>query len=364
MSENDAFLSIADLHVSYGDIDAVRGITFDVCKGEMVTLLGPSGCGKTTTLRCIAGLEDPRCGTISLEGETLTRQPGGVLIVPEKRSLAMVFQSYAIWPHMNVFENVAYGLRARGVDGSEIRRRVRDVLDIVGLADMEVRPATQLSGGQQQRVALARAIVLEPKILLLDEPLSNLDAKLRETTRTELRELQQRLGITAVYVTHDQTEAMALSDRLIVFRNGAVEQEGMPLDVYYNPQTAFVADFMGLANLLEGKCVQMESGGHEIDTSIGRIRCAGTDVIRVGDPVIVCLRPERIRLRLSSGGGDGFEGRIVRRAHLGEMVDYTVRVKEQDLRVRSMPSAELPQEEAVRLSLDGRPVAVPFEELD
>ncbi len=364
MSESGAFLSIRDLHVSYGDIDAVRGITFDVRKGEMVTLLGPSGCGKTTTLRCIAGLEDPQCGTISLEGEILTRQPGSILIAPEKRFLAMVFQSYAIWPHMNVFENVAYGLRARGIDGSEIRRRVRDVLDIVGLTNMEARPATQLSGGQQQRVALARAIVLEPKILLLDEPLSNLDAKLRETTRAELRELQQRLGITAVYVTHDQTEAMALSDRLIVFRNGAVEQEGTPLDVYFNPQTAFVADFMGLANLLDGKCVQKELEALEVDTSIGRIRCAGTDVIRVGDPVIVCLRPERIQLSLSPGDGDGFEGRVVRRAHLGEMVDYTVRVNEQNLRVRTMPGAEWPQDKVVRLSLDRRPVAVPFEELD
>ena len=363
MSESGAFLSIGDLHVSYGEIDAVRGITFDVKKGEMVTLLGPSGCGKTTTLRCIAGLEDPRSGTISLEGEVLTRQPGGVLVAPEKRSLAMVFQSYAIWPHMNVFENVAYGLRARRVNRSEIHRRVLDVLEIVGLKNMESRPATQLSGGQQQRVALARAIVLEPKILLLDEPLSNLDAKLRETTRAELRELQQRLAITALYVTHDQTEAMALSDRLIVFRDGALEQEGTPLDVYFNPQTAFVADFMGLANLLEGKCVRKSSGEFDVDTAIGQVRCTGTDLIHVGDSVIVCLRPERIHLNISSNGGDGFEGRVIRHAHLGEMVDYTVRVNDEHLRVRSIAGAELSQEDAVRLSLKGRPVAVPFEKL-
>ena len=364
MNEDDAFLSISDLHVSYGDIHAVRGIGFGVRKGEMVTLLGPSGCGKTTTLRCIAGLEDPQRGTILLEDEVLTRQPGGVLVAPEKRFLAMVFQSYAIWPHMNVFENVAYGLRAHRVDRGEIRRRVLDVLDIVGLTNMESRPATQLSGGQQQRVALARAVVLEPRILLLDEPLSNLDAKLRESTRTELRELQQRLGITAVYVTHDQTEAMALSDRLIVFRNGAVEQEGVPLDVYFNPQTAFVADFMGLANLLKGKCVHKEADGLVVDTSIGRIRCAGAGEIVAGDPVIVCLRPERLRLGMPPGESDGFEGSIIRRAHLGETVDYTIRVKDEDLRIRSIPSAELPSEGTVRVSLDGQPVAVPFEELE
>lgn len=364
MNESDAFLSISDLHVSYGEIHAVRGIGFGVRKGEMVTLLGPSGCGKTTTLRCIAGLEDPQQGRISLEDEVLTRQPGGVLVAPEKRFLAMVFQSYAIWPHMNVFENVAYGLRAHRVDRGEIRRRVLEVLDIVGLTNMESRPATQLSGGQQQRVALARAVVLEPRILLLDEPLSNLDAKLRETTRAELRELQQRLGITAVYVTHDQTEAMALSDRLIVFRNGAIEQEGVPLDVYFNPQTAFVADFMGLANLLKGKCVDKESDSLEIDTSIGRIQCTGTAEIVAGDPVIVCLRPERLRVSSSPSDNNGFEGNVIRRAHLGEVVDYTIRVNEESLRIRSIPGTELPSDGTVRVILDGRPVAVPFEELE
>jgi len=364
MSTGEMFLSIDNLHVSFGQIRAVRGISFNVRRGEMVTLLGPSGCGKTTTLRCIAGLEEPQSGTISLEGEILTQKPGGIQVAPEERSLAMVFQSYAIWPHMNVFENVAYGLKARKVEKSEIREKVSSTLKLVGLGGTENRPSTKLSGGQQQRVALARAIVLEPKILLLDEPLSNLDAKLRDATRIELRELQQRLNITAVYVTHDQTEAMALSDRLIVFRDGMIEQEGRPLEVYLHPKTAFVSDFMGLANLLRGRCTKKDKSILNIDTLIGNIQCSASESIQEGDQVIVCLRPERIQLSSSIDRNFQFEGKVVRRSHLGEIVDYSIRVNEQIIRARTISTHTISEDETVGLTIDELPVAVPFDEID
>ena len=355
------FLSISDLHVQYGKITAVNGMAFDVREAEMVTLLGPSGCGKTTTLRCIAGLETPDRGIIKVQGDVLTQQPGGVLVPPEKRSLAMVFQSYAIWPHMNVFENVAYGLRARRVDPGRIRARVQEVLRLVGLGGMDRRPATQLSGGQQQRVALARAIVLEPKILLLDEPLSNLDAKLRESTRVELRDLQQRLGITAVYVTHDQAEAMALSDRLIVMRNGVIEQEGPPLEVYMRPRTAFVADFMGRANLLAGVVLGREDGRLRVETALGPVSCIGNDRMAPGDKVLVCIRPETLRLGLPGNGPA--RARVIRHTHLGEYVDYYLAVGDKILRARALAASPKLEGDVVDVSFEGPIVAVPYEEL-
>ena len=236
------------------DFYAVKDTCLEIQPGSFVTLLGPSGCGKTTTLRMIAGFESPDEGEIYLGNEAINALP------PNKRDTAMVFQSYALLPHYNVFDNVAYGLKLRKVPKDEIKERVTRILELVELSGMEARMTNQLSGGQQQRVALARALVLEPGVLLFDEPLSNLDAKLRVSMRTEIRLIQQATGITAIYVTHDQSEAMALSDSIIIMNKGVVAQIGSPQEIYYHPNSEFVADFIGEANFLKGKCVALEDG--------------------------------------------------------------------------------------------------------
>jgi iron(III) transport system ATP-binding protein len=246
-------IEVRDLEIQYGDVAAVRGVSFDVLPGEQLTLLGPSGCGKTTTLRAVAGLEIPASGEIRIDGVTVFSSVRGINVPPEKRGLSMVFQSYAIWPHMTVFDNVAYGLRVRHASDAEIKEKVGRALGLVQMSDYAGRSASQLSGGQQQRVALARAFVISPSVLLFDEPLSNLDAKLRADMRIELRDLQHRLGITSVYVTHDLEEALAMSDRIVVMRGGLVEQTGTPDEIYRLPSTAFVADFVGSANLISGR---------------------------------------------------------------------------------------------------------------
>ena len=244
------------------DFYAVKDNSLVIEPGEFVTLLGPSGCGKTTTLRMIAGFESPDEGEIYLGDEAINA------LTPNKRDTAMVFQSYALLPHYNVFDNVAYGLKLRHVPKEEIRERVMKILDLVELTGMEGRMTNQLSGGQQQRVALARALVIEPSVLLFDEPLSNLDAKLRVTMRTEIRRIQQEVGITAIYVTHDQSEAMALSDRIIIMRSGVVEQIGSPQEIYYHPVNEFVADFIGEANFLKGRLEALsDNGGAQLNVS-------------------------------------------------------------------------------------------------
>jgi len=253
MSENKAHIEVENLEIYYGDVPAVRGVSFEVMPGEQLTLLGPSGCGKTTTLRAIAGLEQPSSGEIRIGGTPVYSSARRINIPAEKRGLSMVFQSYAIWPHMTVFENVAYGLRVRRESKEQIAEKVERALGMVQMGAYAQRGASQLSGGQQQRVALARAFVFQPSVLLFDEPLSNLDAKLRADMRIELRELQHRLGITSVYVTHDLEEALAMSDRIIVMRDGLIAQIGSPFDIYNLPRNAFVADFVGSANLIRGK---------------------------------------------------------------------------------------------------------------
>ena len=250
---NQPRIEVADLVVRYGDVTAVDSIGFDIAPGELVTLLGPSGCGKTTTLRAVAGLETPSGGTIRLNGDTVYSAGERRNVPAEKRGVSMVFQSYAIWPHMTVFDNVAYGLRVRRLPQAEVRQNVERVLDLVQMQGFADRPASKLSGGQQQRVAVARAIAFSPSVVLFDEPLSNLDAKLRAEMRVELRELQRRLDITSLYVTHDQEEALAISDRVIVMNGGRIEQIGTPEDIYNRPHSRFVADFVGSANLIEGK---------------------------------------------------------------------------------------------------------------
>src|SRR6201991_511806 len=253
LSPPSPHIEVDRLEVYYGSVPAVRGVSFNVLPGEQLTLLGPSGCGKTTTLRAIAGLERPTSGAIRIAGRTVYSSAEGINIPAEKRGLSMVFQSYAIWPHMTVAENVAYGLKVRRRPSAEIDEGVRRALDLVQMSAFADRPASKLSGGQQQRVAVARAVAFSPSVLLFDEPLSNLDAKLRAEMRVELRELQRRLDITSLYVTHDQEEALAISDRVIVMNVGVIEQIGTPEQIYNQPKNRFVADFVGSANLIRGR---------------------------------------------------------------------------------------------------------------
>jgi len=302
------FLRARSLIKRFGRVTAVNDVSFDVGRGEVLTLLGPSGCGKTTTLRIVAGFERPDSGEVEIERIPIVSVAKRLFLPPEKREMGMVFQSYAVWPHMTVFENVAYPLKLRRMKGSVIRDKVEGALDLVGLAGLEGRSATLLSGGQQQRVALARALVYSPKILLLDEPLSNLDAKLREQMRVELKGLQQRLSITVIFVTHDQIEAMTLSDRLAVMKDGRIEQLGSPQEIYERPETPFVQEFIGRVIWLEGKVVDTGWGGLLIGLSGNEgahIRCETSEEgIRQGDAVVIAVRPEEVRLT-QEREGDG-----------------------------------------------------------
>ena len=298
MSTSAPAVRVQGITKRYDKILAVDNVTFDVEQGELLTLLGPSGCGKTTTMRSIAGLEKIQGGEIYLGERLVSSVSREVHITPEKRDVGMVFQSYAIWPHMTVFENVAYPLRYRKVEKSDMRRRVREVLQLVEMDAFEDRLATRLSGGQQQRVALARAIVMQPSVLLLDEPLSNLDAKLRGQMRTEIKRLQQRTGLTTIYVTHDQAEAMSLSDRLIVMNRGVIEQVGSPGEVYERPQSEFVADFVGAINFIRGEIVDANPSQSMVYVSTGseRLACTvdGNRCPASGERVLLVIRPEKI----------------------------------------------------------------------
>ncbi|MBU5441691.1 ABC transporter ATP-binding protein [Paenibacillus sp. MSJ-34] len=269
---------------------AVSDVNVQIEAGEFVTLLGPSGCGKTTTLRMIAGFEDITAGDIYFGEEKVNTIP------PNKRDCTMVFQSYALFPHLSVFDNIAYGLKIKKLSKTEIMKKVHGVLDIMNLTEYKDRMPSQLSGGQQQRVALARALVMEPGVLLFDEPLSNLDAKLRLVMRDEIRRIQQQIGITAIYVTHDQSEAMSMSDRVIVMNKGQIEQIGTPQQVYQRPATKFVADFIGTANFIDGRVVEAAEDRLHIRTQTGIMMARNTGVHRVNDEVSVVIRPEAVRL--------------------------------------------------------------------
>ena len=300
------------------EVTAVDHVDIVIEKGELVTLLGPSGCGKTTTLRLIAGFEFPTLGTIRLDGKVINEEP------PHKRDMSMVFQSYAIFPHLSVYENTAYGLNVQRCSRAETQRRVARALELVELTGLENRAPNQLSGGQQQRVALARALVMEPKVLLMDEPLSNLDAKLREQMRTEIRRIQKRLGITSVYVTHDQVEAMTLSDRIVVMHQGRIEQIGTPTEVYRQPQTRFVADFIGQANFVESTVLSQSDGRLALD-ALGTTLTVPTPEHRpaAGATATLVIRPEMVEIDSSQAHVEG----IVRRAtYLGNVVEYDMEV--------------------------------------
>ena len=298
------------------DFYAVKDTSLTIEPGSFVTLLGPSGCGKTTTLRMIAGFESPDEGEIYLGDEPINE------LTPNKRDTAMVFQSYALLPHYNVFDNVAYGLKLRKVPKDEIRERVTKILELVELGGMEGRMTNQLSGGQQQRVALARALVIEPSVLLFDEPLSNLDAKLRVTMRTEIRRIQQEVGITAIYVTHDQSEAMALSDQIIIMNKGVVAQMGTPQEIYYHPVDEFVADFIGEANFLRGMVRSREGAFLTLDVEGNPLRVLGREDLQPGEDCTVVLRPEAATL--ADEGGLPCE--VVLSCFMGSYQNYHVMV--------------------------------------
>jgi iron(III) transport system ATP-binding protein len=301
-----------------GEVVAVHDVNLEIQKGELVTLLGPSGCGKTTTLRMIAGFEFPSGGRISLDGQEINSLP------PHKREMSMVFQSYAIFPHLTVFENIAYGLNVQRLNKKSILARVNRVMDLVHLEGYGDRPPGQLSGGQQQRVALARALVMEPKVLLMDEPLSNLDAKLREEMRTEIRRIQKELNITSVYVTHDQIEAMTLSDRIVVMNLGVIEQIGSPMEIYRFPNSRFVANFIGRANFIDG--VVLAQDGSELTVrSLGQAITLSNikREFHEGEDVTLIVRPEMIQIKKTGGLYNG----VVRRAvYLGDEIEYAVEI--------------------------------------
>jgi iron(III) transport system ATP-binding protein len=334
-----------------GKVAAVHELSLEVEDREFVTLLGPSGCGKTTTLRMLAGFIKPDAGSIAVGGRVLSSSEG--VVPPERRRMGMVFQNYAIWPHKTVFENVAFGLRVQRRSKKEIGERVGAMLEVVGLTGMEGRYPNQLSGGQQQRVALARSLVVEPDILLLDEPLSNLDAKLRERVRWELKQLQRRLQITFVYVTHDQAEALALSDRIAVLHQGRLQQYGPPRDVYTRPANRLVADFMGTVNLVPGTAVPGADGGVEL--AAGRVTGVPLPAsLPAGGPVLLAVRPENIRLAPADGDpSDAFPGRVGEATFLGNTADYVVQIEGAQLRVQTHPTEIFRVGDPVVVRLDG-----------
>jgi iron(III) transport system ATP-binding protein len=348
-------IAIRGLSKTYGrvaDAAAVSDLSLDIAPNQFVTLLGPSGCGKTTTLRLIAGFMAPDSGTIHVGGRLLS-SPGNV-VSPEDRAMGMVFQNYAVWPHKTVYENVAFGLKLRGLGHAETVARVKSALELVNLGGFEQRLPNELSGGQQQRVALARSLVVEPQVLLLDEPLSNLDAKLRERMRGELKQLQRRTGITFVYVTHDQAEALALSDRIAVMHEGRLQQFGSPQDVYRSPASRVVADFMGIINLIPGRVIEFR--GEKLAVvrleSGWTYEVAAANEIARGSKVELAVRPEDIRLAPLSPAATN-KARISDRTFLGNVMEYVVSLDDgTPLRVQASPRTEFAIGETVEVLLD------------
>ena len=339
-------------------VQAIGGVSLEVETGNLLTLLGPSGCGKTTTLRSVAGLEKPDAGRICIDGEPVFDAAANINVPANRRGIGMVFQSYAIWPHMTVFENVAFPMRVaqdRKYSNAEIEQMVARALEMVRLGGYQTRASTQLSGGQQQRLALARGLVKEPKLLLLDEPLSNLDAKLREQMRFELKRLQLELGITTLYVTHDQAEALALSDEIAVMDSGHVIQRGEPYEIYHKPITEFVAAFIGSTNILRGtvESIMDDEGKGSVRTHHGVLRCSFSTAAAAGDDVIIIIRPEDIVLSQSApgDGGNAFEGKVTNRVFLGEVIDYLIYAADQEIRVRARSEWDFDIGQAVHVVL-------------
>ncbi len=347
-------INLRSLTKSFGPLVAVNNLDLELREGELVAFLGPSGCGKTTTLRMIAGFETADSGEIYLGGREVSSFP------PERRDAGMVFQNYALFPHLTVYENVAFGLQMRKVPKEDIQTRVAEILQKVQLTGMENRLPRQLSGGQQQRTALARALVINPAVLLLDEPLANLDAKLREEMRFYIRNLQQEFGITTVYVTHDQAEALVLADRVAVMRNGVLQQIDVPEQIYQRPRNAWVANFVGIANLIPGTIGEPLNDVARINTGLGVIHANGGESLSVGSEALASVRPESLRLERGNGSAESasptssvnrLTGIIEDRAYLGNLADYRVRVDTDTvLRVQSAPFPVYDISEDVQLS--------------
>jgi iron(III) transport system ATP-binding protein len=342
-----AFIEIHNLFKRFKNVVAVNHVRLDVNQGEMLTLLGPSGCGKTTTLRCIAGLETPEEGDIIIDGKPMLSDG---FVQPSKRGIGMVFQNYAVWPHMKVFSNIAYGLKLQKIPRQSIQERAEQVLGLVGLSGLEDRYPAQLSGGQQQRVALARALVGNPKVLLLDEPLSNLDAKLREKMRFEIKSLVRRMGITSVYVTHDQAEAMVISDRVAVMESGDVVQIGTPQEIYKKPANRFVADFIGTMNFMPGEVVEIvkDRDAVYVRTDFSeKMLCKPSDlsVTKPGEKVYASIRPEDVEVFAEhpQARENLFKGTIAHKAYLGNFLYFFVNI--QDTMIRVQVPHHLPQDE-------------------
>jgi iron(III) transport system ATP-binding protein len=335
---------VNNLLKKYDEIVAVDDLTMDFEKGTLTTLLGPSGCGKTTTLRCIAGLEKPDRGVISIDEATVFSKDTNV--PPEKRKVGIVFQSYAIWPHMTVFDNIAFPLKIRHASRQEIDQKVKKVMDLVRLTGLSDRPATQVSGGQQQRIALARALVFDPELLLLDEPLSNLDTSLRDIVRVEVREIQKSLGITTIYVTHDQVEALSISDKVVVLSAGKIMGVGTPREIYTRPQNEFIASFVGKANMLSGTITSMPGtpiarSGESlviVETKVGEVRCHlhGAVQVKEGDKAMVTIKPENVVVSADGRqpyGPNTFPGRVELTSYLGGFSEVIVSIGGEMIRI-------------------------------
>jgi iron(III) transport system ATP-binding protein len=350
-------LSVKSLFTEYASehgtvVKAAQNVSFDVPEGKLFTLLGPSGCGKTTTLRSIAGLEKPISGEIEVAGRIVYSSSRGIFVAPNKRNFGMVFQSYAIWPHMNVFQNVAFPLEVRKLGKREIQQKVMRVLAAVQLDHLVERDATKLSGGQQQRLALARALVMEPQLLLLDEPLSNLDAKLRDAMRTELKRLQREFNLTTVYVTHDQTEALSLSHEIAVMHDGFIVQIGTPRAIYEQPTNQFVADFVGQTNFVGGTVTAVDGAGNcQVRTALGELKALATDGVARDATVVVSVRPEDLELseqEIRPEAGDNvIRATVYAKDFLGEYLDFHVKVGDVVLQARAHPSLRTPTGEAI-----------------
>jgi iron(III) transport system ATP-binding protein len=334
-------------------VKALDNVDLTIPANKIFTLLGPSGCGKTTLLRSIVGLETPDDGEISIGGEVVWSKAKGIAVPTEKRGLGMVFQTYAIWPHMSVFDNVAYPLQIRGERKDDIKRKVAQTLRFVQLEGVENRSATKLSGGQQQRVALARALVAEPKVILFDEPLSNLDAKLREETRKELRSFLSTLGITAIYVTHDRVEALALSDSIAVMQTGRIIEIGSPQKIYFDADHRYVADFIGRANLISARVLSQDSESTLVESGLGRIACQPRP-FPPGSEVTLCIRPEFIRISDSDAktGPNVVSGRIESLEFIGEVYEAQLRIGQECLLARIDPDIAAKEGDTVSVTLN------------
>jgi len=331
-----AILKVNNLSKSFGNVKAVQGVNFEAAEGEVLSLLGPSGCGKTTTLRCIAGFENPDRGEIYLDNRKITSIP------PEKRGIGMVFQNYALWPHMTVYGNLAFGLQIRKVPKPEIDKRIKKVLNIVQLEGYENRYPRQMSGGQQQRIAMARALVFEPEIMLLDEPLSNLDAQLREEMRFEFTELQKKLGITAVYVTHDQAEALVISDKIVILNQGEIVQSGSPKEIYSNPKNKFVAGFIAVTSFINGRIDSFTEEKKKVivKTDDGLVIHGFNNSFDIGQKVSVAMRMNVIKFIQDENKNDKntvnmFRGKIIQSSYLGNFIDYKIKVGNWEVRTNS-----------------------------